>query len=158
MYFPAFFILAERGLNLQANDIFILLLISYIISAILIHVVERRVKNFGKKQMMIIILILFALFSILYAFSNIISFIIALLGIAISYYFWRISFKTMKMDMAKPVARGEQLGFAKSIEGIGDIIGPLIGGLMIDIVSLQSPFILGGALYILAAILIAKHI
>jgi len=158
MYFPAFFILAERVLGLKANDLFVFLLISYIVSAALIHFVEKRKKNFGTKSIMIGILIFFALFSFLYAFSNMFLFVVALMGIAVSYYFWRIAFKTMKMDIAKPVTRGEQLGFAKTLEGIGDILGPFIGGLLIDIFSIQTPFILGSLLYILVAIIILKSI
>ena len=69
LYAPAFFILGEKYLGLGANIIFFLFLVSYILSTVLIHLAEKRVKNFGTKRMLFATLLMFAVFSFLYLFG-----------------------------------------------------------------------------------------
>ena len=157
MYAPAFFIFGEKYLGISASGIFLLFLTGYILSTIFIHIVEKKKSNFGTKRIMLTAMALYAFFSFIYLFSNVIAFVIAAIGIAVSYYFWRIAFRTVTMDMARPERRGEQLGFIQTLQGIGDVFGPLIGGLLIDTLFIQAPFLVGGALYAAAAVLILKR-
>lgn len=158
LYAPAFFILGEKTLGIAPNIIFLLLLMSYIVSTVFIHAAEKKAKNFGKKPVLVAATIFFAIFSFLYAASNIILFSLALLGIAITFYFWRISYKTIAMDSATPSERGEQLGFVKTMQGIGNILGPLAGGILIDAYSIQMPFIVGGFIFLSTTLLILKSL
>jgi DHA1 family multidrug resistance protein-like MFS transporter len=156
MYFPAFFVLGEKYLGLGANAIFLLFLFGYIISAFIIHFAEKRTKNFGTRRIMVGTTIAFALFSFFYLFSNLVLFSVAAIGIAVAYYVWRIAYKTVVMDAAKPSERGEQLGFVQTMQGVGDVVGPLAGGLLADFYAIQAPFAVGGVIYLLAALLILK--
>ncbi len=158
VYSPAFFILGEKYLGVEANTIFLLLLASYIVSAVGIHIAEKKTKNLGKKNVAILAAVLFALFSFLYSTQEIVFFVISLMGIAVTYYFWRISYKTILMDRSDRSSRGAQLGFVKTLEGIGDIAGPALGGFLIDIFSIQMPFIAAGVIYLAMSVLILKYI
>jgi MFS family permease len=62
---------------------------------------------------------------------------------------WRVGFKIVLYDDSVPKYRGEQLGFAKMLEGIGSTLGPVIGGLLIDILFLRSTFMLASILYLI---------
>jgi MFS family permease len=78
-------------------------------------------------------------------------FLLAIIGVAVSFYVWRVAFKTALYDATIAKVRGEQIGFYKTCTGIGDMLGPLLGGILIDMVSLPAAFIAGAATSIAAS-------
>lgn len=79
-----------------------------------------------------------------------------MVGISASFYIYRVAFKTVLMDSAIKKIRGEQIGFGKTLQGLGDMIGPALGGFLIDFVSLPSAFIFSGLFALIATILAYK--
>lgn len=143
-YLPAFFLLA-KSLGIMENTLFLLFLISYIISSGLTYWSGKWIDRIGRANTLAMTSLTTTVFTFMYMFANDISiFFIALLGVAASYYLWRVSFKTVLMDSTEPGIRGEQMGLNNTIGGLGDIIGPMLGGLLIDMVSLQSAFLVAG--------------
>jgi len=144
-YFPGFFILAENYLKISPQNLFILLLISYAVSTAAVYFAGKWIDRFGRKRITLIGVFLFGIFEVLYIFvGNIFQFLAVLVGISVIYYIWRVAYKTAVMDETKSKIRGEQVGFYKTMEGLGNMIGPLIGGLLIDGISIQAPFIFAG--------------
>ena len=82
-----------------------------------------------------------------------IQFFLVLVGISASFYIYRVAFKTILMDSTIIKIRGEQIGFGKTLQGLGDVIGPLLGGFLIDFVSLPSAFIFSGLIGLMASFL-----
>jgi DHA1 family multidrug resistance protein-like MFS transporter len=156
-YYPAFFILATY-LGIGAGLLFLLLLIDYLISIPVVHHLGKRIDSFGRTRSFLFGFVFMAIFTTFYAFaSNVLQFLIILIGLSISYFIWRIAFKTVIMDFAKPRIRGEQLGFAMTLEGVGGMFGPLVGGLLIDFFTIRIPFIIAGLLYLSVIILYLKR-
>lgn len=156
-YAPAFFILAERYLHISASTIFFLLMVSSLLAGLSIHLVEKKIKNFGRKDILFITSILIAIFTFGYAVaSELVLLGACLIVVSVAFHFWHISFRTLYMDIAHVKSRGEQIGFVKTMHGLGDIAGPVLGGFLIDFYSIQAPFVLGGILYAAMALLILK--
>jgi len=156
-YYPAFFILATY-LGIGAGLLFILLLIDYLISIPVVHYLGKRIDSFGRTRSFLFGFVFMAIFTTLYALvSSVAQFLIVLVGLSISYFVWRIAFKTVIMDSAQPRIRGEQLGFAMTLEGIGSMMGPVVSGLLIDIFNIRVPFLIAGLLYFSAIILYLKR-
>lgn len=152
-YFPAFFILA-KNIGISTSMLFLLLFGTYIISSIFTYWSGGWIDKVGRVKTLIVSSLLISVFTALYSISSdIYQFFFVLVGISISFYLWRIAFKTIMMDRAVPRIRGEQIGFIKTIQGIGDTIGPVLGGLLIDFISLSSAFWVASAIGILATIL-----
>jgi MFS family permease len=155
-YYPAFFQLA-RSLGINESFLFILLFFDYIISSIFTWKSKDWTDRIGRKNMVVITTLGFSIFSVLYAFvSNIIQFFLILVGISAFFYVYRVVFKTVLMDSTITKIRGEQIGFGKTLQGFGDVIGPVLGGFLIDFVSLPSAFIASGLFGVLAAFLVFK--
>jgi MFS family permease len=155
-YYPAFFQLA-RSLGITEGALFILLFFDYIISSIFTWKSKDWIDKIGRAKTVIITTLGFSIFSILYAFSsNIIQFFLVLVGISVSFYIYRVAFKTILMDSTIAKIRGEQIGFGKTLQGFGDVIGPVLGGFLIDFVSLPSAFIFSGLFGLLATFLAYK--
>jgi len=57
------------------------------------------------------------------------------------------------MDATIKRVRGEQIGFSKTMDGIGYMVGPLLGGFLVDIISLSLAFFVAGFVGIIAAFL-----
>lgn len=151
-YFPGFFILA-KDLGITESLLFLLLLGDYLVSSVFAYWSGRWIDKFGRGKTVFIGCLLFPTFIMLYTFSSsIIQFFLVLLGVSISYYIWRIAFKTVLMDSTIKKVRGEQIGFSKTVQGIGDITGPVIGGFLIDTVSLSSAFFFAGVVGLISAI------
>lgn len=152
-YFPGFFILA-KNLGISESLLFLLFLGDYLISSVFAYQSKEWIDKFGRKKTVFAGCLTFSLFIILYPFSSSITqFFLVLLGVSISYYIWRIAFKTVLMDETVERMRGEQIGFSKTIEGIGDMIGPFIGGFLIDTVSLSSAFFFAGGVGLISAVM-----
>jgi MFS family permease len=144
-YFPGFFILAENYLMISPQMLFILFLISYLISSLFVYPSGKWIDRFGRKNMALFGIFFFNLLILCYIFvENVFHFLIVLVFISVVYYIWRVAYKTAVMDQTRMKDRGEKLGFYKSVEGFGTMLGPLIGGLLIDNVSIQAPFIFAG--------------
>jgi len=155
-YYPAFFQLA-RSLGITESALFALLFFDYIISSIFTWKSKDWIDKIGRTKTVVITTLGFSIFSMLYAFSsNIIQFFLVLVGISISFYIYRVAFKTILMDSTIAKIRGEQIGFGKTLQGLGDVIGPVLGGFLIDFVSLPSAFIFSGIFGLIAIFLAFK--
>ncbi len=152
-YFPGFFILA-KDLGISESLLFSLLFFDYIISAIFVWWSKKWIDKFGRTKTTALATFLFSLFTLLYSFSSsIIQFFFTLLMVSIGFYIYNIAFRTILMDATVRRVRGEQIGFAKTLEGIGDMIGPVLGGFLIDSISLSSAFYFAGFAGFIAAFL-----
>jgi MFS family permease len=137
--------------------LFVLLFFDYIISSIFTWKSKDWIDKIGRTKTVVITTLGFSIFSMLYAFSsNIIQFFLVLVGISISFYIYRVAFKTILMDSTIAKIRGEQIGFGKTLQGLGDVIGPVLGGFLIDFVSLPSAFIFSGIFGLIAIFLAFK--
>jgi len=133
---------------------FTLLLASYVVSSALAWHSGRWIDKIGRGNVVVIFSLIFSLFTVAYALAaNFLTLAIIMLGITASFYIWRIAFKTVLMDSTTRRFRGEQIGFGKMLSGIGDMVGPLLGGLLIDFVSLPAAFAVAGAFGVAAAVI-----
>jgi len=152
-YYPAFFQLAVK-LGISDSLLFILLFFDYIISSIFTWKSKDWIDKIGRTKTVVITTLGLSIFSMLYAFSStIIQFFLVMVGISVSFYIYRVAFKTILMDSTITKIRGEQIGFGKTLQGLGDVIGPVLGGFLIDYVSLSSAFLFSGLFGIIAAFL-----
>jgi DHA1 family multidrug resistance protein-like MFS transporter len=143
-YLPAFFILA-RNLGISEAELFMLLLATYLLSAVLAWKSGKWIERHGREKTVLVTLFGYAILSLTYMFAfSTVSFFLILAGVGAFYYVWRIAFKTVMMDSTDPQVRGEQIGFAKTFQGLGDMAGPAIAGFLIDSISLSAAFIFAG--------------
>jgi MFS family permease len=148
-YYPGFFILAD-SLGLAEADLFLMFLLTYTISSFFTWQTEGWIKRHGKELVLGIGALSYGFFTMIYALAgDILVFYLALLGVAISFYVFRITYMNVLLDNTNRKARGEQVGFSKMISQIGTVAGPVTGGLLIDLVSLQSAFLVAGSFGIL---------
>ena len=148
-YFPGVFVLAN-SLGMVEADLFLMFLLVYMISSLFAWRTGSWIKNHGKGTMMSITALGFGSFTMAYAIANsMASFFIALLGVAISFYVFRIAYKTSLLDSTERKHRGEQVGFSKMVVSLGGIAGPLTSGLLIDMISLHAAFLVAGLFGIL---------
>lgn len=151
-YFPAFFLLV-RNVGLSTANLFLLMLVSYVISAVFVHA-SRKWTISSSGRVVVLGLFFFSLFSIFYGFvSTVFQLVLIFIGISLAFYTWRPAFKTVLYNASTPRFRGEQLGFANTLTGIGDMVGPVLGGLLVDNISLQSAFWAAGVAGFLAVML-----
>ncbi len=152
-YLPGFFILAENYLKISPSMLFVILFIAYSLSTIAVYPSGKIIDRIGRKNTTIIGVFLFNMLALMYALTkNIFQFALVLTLISLAYYIWRVAFKTALMDETKPKIRGEQIGYYKTVEGIGMLVGPVVGGFLIDAISIQAPFIFAGIIGISFAI------
>ncbi|HET7263601.1 MAG TPA: MFS transporter [bacterium] len=72
-------------------------------------------------------------------------------AIGIAYAFVLPAWNSILVRLLPQDVRGAGLGFAMTIEGMGGVIGPLLGGLLWQWTNPSSPFYLSGGLLLLAA-------
>ena len=72
-------------------------------------------------------------------------------GIGVGYAFVLPAWNSILVRLLPQDVRGAGLGFAMTIEGMGGVVGPLIGGLLWQWANPASPFFLSGGLLLLAA-------
>lgn len=150
-YFPAFFILA-RSLGITTSLLFLLLLGDYIISWVFAYSSHRWIDRISKTRIIVGTSAVFSVLTVLYPFaSDVLQFFLVLVGISLAFYVWRIAFKVVMMDASKPGVRGEQIGFVKTLQGLGDVAGPVVGGFLIDLISLSSAFWVAGSVGLIGA-------
>jgi predicted MFS family arabinose efflux permease len=149
VYYPGFFILAKK-LGVEAEHLFVILFFLYISSSALIHFIRRIIE--GASEIRVVKLGLVAMAFSVACYSISFSkplFIFSIFSLGISYYVWRISFKVMLFNSTSSKQRGEQLGFVKTLEGIADILGPVFGGIVIEVLGLRYVFIFGALIYLI---------
>ncbi len=73
------------------------------------------------------------------------------IGIGIGYAFVLPAWNSVVLRMLPENVRGAGLGVAMTIEGMGGVIGPLVGGFLWQWSNPSSPFYLSGGLLLLAA-------
>ncbi|NIO43953.1 MAG: MFS transporter [Candidatus Aenigmarchaeota archaeon] len=152
-YFPGFFILAQN-IGISEGLLFILLFLDYIISSLFAWWSGKWIDKFGREKTVALGAFLFSFFILLYPFSSsVVQFFLILVIVSIGFYIYRIAFKTILMDATIFKYRGEQMGFAKTLQGIGDMIGPALGGFLIDSISLASAFYFAGFIGLIAVFL-----
>lgn len=144
-YLPGVFLLAH-SLGLTEADLFLMFLLVYVISSLFAWRTESWIRNHGRETVVGITALGFGLFTMAYAIANTMTiFFLALLGVAISFYVFRIAYKTILLDSTDGKHRGEHIGFNKMVVSLGVIAGPLTGGLLIDTISLQAAFLVAGS-------------
>jgi DHA1 family multidrug resistance protein-like MFS transporter len=72
-------------------------------------------------------------------------------AIGVGYAFVLPAWNSILVRLLPQDVRGAGLGFAMTIEGMGGVVGPLIGGLLWQWTNPSSPFYLSGGLLLLAA-------
>ena len=73
------------------------------------------------------------------------------LGIGIAYAFVLPAWNSILLRLLPDDVRGAGLGIAMTVEGMGGVIGPLVGGYLWQWANPSSPFYLSGGLLLLAA-------
>ena len=152
-YYPGFFILS-RSLGLTEADLFLMFLSAYILSSLFAWRTDAWIKTHGTETVLGLGALCYGLFTMLYALANNVPiFYLTLLGVAVSFYVFRICYKIVLLNSTVTKHRGEQVGFYKMTMSLGTMAGPITGGLLIDTISLQSAFIVAGAFGILGFLL-----
>ncbi len=77
--------------------------------------------------------------------------VVDVVGIGVGYAFVLPAWNSILLRLLPADVRGAGLGVAMTIEGMGGIIGPLVGGLLWQWYNPSSPFYLSGGLLLLAA-------
>jgi MFS family permease len=128
-YFPGFFILAN-SLGLTEANLFLMFLLTYIISSLFAWRTEGWIRKHGRETVLGASCMGFGLMTMAYAIAETTAvFFVALLGVAISFYVFTIAYKTLLLSSTRREHRGEQVGFSKMMTSFGNIAGPLAGGL-----------------------------
>ena len=146
VYYPAFFLRA-KSVGFGTSTLFLLLFFGYTLSAILIHVFRKKIERTDNHLITTLGLFVMGVGTLGYYVVSAKMFVASLFLIIISYYVWRIGFKTYLYNATIPSIHGEQLGFAKTLDGIGTIMGPLMGGLIIETLSLEYSFLIAACIY-----------
>ena len=116
--------------------------------------VGQLVKRFGEQRLMLAGLALLAVGLILLAFSVQITLVIVALGIlSIGDGAVTPTISTLLSFASSEDAQGETLGLAQGVGGLGRVLGPLAAGSIYTLASPGIPFIVGGMLSIVAALL-----
>jgi MFS family permease len=72
-------------------------------------------------------------------------------AIGAGYAFVLPAWNSILVRLLPPEVRGAGLGFAMTIEGMGGVVGPLIGGLLWQWTTPSWPFYVSGSLLLIAA-------
>ncbi|MCK4714834.1 MAG: MFS transporter, partial [Candidatus Aenigmarchaeota archaeon] len=148
-YVPGVFLLA-RSLGLTGGDLFLMFLMSYIVSSMFAWRTGGWIKRHGKEAVLGAGALGYGLFTMSYSLAlEPALFFVSLMGVSVSFYVYRIGYKTALLDSTDKKHRGEQVGFSKMLVSLGGIAGPLMGGLLIDGISLQAAFLVAGMFGIL---------
>ncbi len=139
-YMPAFFVLT-KSMGIETSTLFLLFMGGNAISLPFAYSSGRWMKKIGAKSLAVVSAAVFSLAILLYPFAANIVVLFALLAIvSCSFYIWRIAFKVLLMNSTSMENRGGEIGFVKLFQGIGDVAGPVIGGLLLDANILAAPF------------------
>ena len=139
-----------RGLDERA--LFLLLILGPGTALALLAPAGRMGDRFGRKRTYAIGLGAVALLLILLPFcQNLWTLILDFIGIGIGYAFVLPAWNSILLRLLPSDVRGAGLGVAMTIEGMGGVIGPLVGGFLWQWWRPESPFYLSGGLLLVAA-------
>lgn len=139
-----------RGLN--ERELFLLLILGPGTALALLAPAGRMGDRFGRKRTYAIGLGAVALLLILLPFcQNLWTLILDFIGIGIGYAFVLPAWNSILLRLLPSDVRGAGLGVAMTIEGMGGVIGPLVGGFLWQWWRPESPFYLSGGLLLVAA-------
>ncbi|HLC59059.1 MAG TPA: MFS transporter [archaeon] len=151
---PTFFILA-RKLGMSASNIFLALLFSYVVNSVIIYLLNKKKGNLATKHTYFYGLLIYSAGVAMYSLATSSFQIFLLLPIStFGFYIFRIGHVVLLLDTIKPKMRGEQIGFSRTAAGVGQVIGPAIGGIVAQFVSLSLAFILAATSTFLASIVV----
>lgn len=121
--------------------------------------VGQLVKRFGEKRVAIAGMMLLAAGLILLTWSTSLALLlIALAILSIGDGAVTPTISTLLSFASPKDSQGETLGFAQGMAGLGRIVGPLAAGVVFDIGGPGAPFLAGGILVALAALLLFPHL
>ncbi len=152
VYYPSFFIRAKE-LGLDAPHIFATMFVTYAAASILIHACKERIEKTESGRIMVAGLLIMGLITLLYTYGSAFVFILAFFGIALTYYVWRIHLKDYLYSTAEPNRRGERLGFVKTVEGVGAVLGPILGGVIVEVLNVTCLFLIAFIIYAVGAVI-----
>lgn len=119
---------------------------------------ENISKNFGEKNSIILALIIqVTSLTLIASIKNLMFFIfsMALLGLTVGII------SPITLSLASKMARKEKigvtLGFIESLFGLGMTIGPLIGGIVAENISIETPYIFAGLLSLFPLTILVKE-
>jgi MFS transporter, DHA1 family, multidrug resistance protein len=139
-----------RGLD--ERELFLLLLLGPGSALALLAPAGRMGDRFGRKRTYAIGLGAVALLLILLPFCQTLwTLVLDFIGIGIGYAFVLPAWNSILLRLLPSDVRGAGLGVAMTIEGMGGVIGPLVGGLLWQWSNPSSPFYLSGGLLLVAA-------
>jgi MFS transporter, DHA1 family, multidrug resistance protein len=139
-----------RGLD--ERELFLLLILGPGTALALLAPAGRMGDRFGRKRTYAIGLGAVAVLLILLPFcQNLWTLILDFIGIGIGYAFVLPAWNSILLRLLPSDVRGAGLGVAMTIEGMGGVIGPLVGGFLWQWWRPESPFYLSGGLLLVAA-------
>ncbi len=139
-----------RGLD--ERELFLLLILGPGTALALLAPAGRMGDRFGRKRTYAIGLGAVAVLLILLPFcQNLWTLILDFIGIGIGYAFVLPAWNSILLRLLPSDVRGAGLGVAMTIEGMGGVIGPLVGGFLWQLWRPESPFYLSGGLLLVAA-------
>ncbi len=138
--------------GLEERELFLLLLLSVGTALALMARAGRIGDRFGRRRTYSLGLAAVALLLIALPFCQSLPLLLLdFLGIGIAYAFVLPAWNSILLRLLPDDVRGAGLGIAMTIEGMGGVIGPLVGGYLWQWANPSSPFYLSGGLLLLAA-------
>ncbi len=139
-----------RGLD--ERELFLLLMLGPGTALALLAPAGRMGDRLGRKRTYAIALGAVALLLIFLPFCQALwTLILDFIGIGIGYAFVLPAWNSILLRLLPSDVRGAGLGVAMTIEGMGGVIGPLVGGLLWQWSNPSSPFYFSGGLLLVAA-------
>jgi len=115
------------------------------------------INRFGLNRIMITGVILFGISAIIAGFSGSFSILLfSRLLAGVSFALWSISRHAYIASVVPNESRGKALSLFGGLGRIATIIGPLLGGILAEFVSIRSPFFLQGGIAFVTLILILR--
>lgn len=139
-----------RGLD--ERELFLLLLLGPGTALVLMAPAGRLVDRVGRRSTYAIGLGSVAVLLLVLPFCRSLwTLMLDFIGIGIGYAFVLPAWNSILLQVLPDDVRGAGLGVAMTIEGMGGVIGPLIGGFLWEWSNPSSPFYVSGGLLLLAA-------
>lgn len=139
-----------RGLD--ERELFLLLLLGPGTALAILAPAGRMGERFGRKRTYALGLGAVAVLLILLPYCQTLwTLVLDFIGIGIGYAFVLPAWNSILLRLLPSDVRGAGLGVAMTIEGMGGVIGPLVGGFLWQWSNPSSPFYLSGGLLLVAA-------
>jgi len=151
-YFPGVFSLA-KNIGITTQNLFLLILVSYLISTTTTYKSKKLVEHLGFLKTVFVMCAIFSIITALYGLVyNILHFFLVFTGLSIFFFIWQIGYRTATMNLIPAKQRGGQIGVIKTVQGLGDMIGPVFGGFIADTFTLNLTFFTAGVFGLLGAL------